>query len=260
MDLLEARARGFAEGSRHPWERARLALVRSLIGAHVGLRPGDTVLDVGCGDTFVVEQLARAYPGVQFYAVDSAFTDDLLDAFRARLGVSNVQLARSLDDVHLTRPASLVLLMDVIEHVSDDVAFLRDVCGRAAVDRSTSVLITVPAYPRLFGAHDRFLGHYRRYSRRSLNALLGEAGLASNHAGHLFATLLPARVLQLVRERVFRTPDGPTALASWTGAEVTARALSGLLVLEGRMALLLSRVGVDVPGLSAFAICRKSAS
>jgi len=260
MDLVEARARGFAEGSRHPWERARLALVSRLIGAHVDLRPGDVVLDVGCGDTFVVEQLARAHPGVQFYAVDSAFTDDLLVAYRSRLGVSNVRLLRSLDDVALTRPASLVLLMDVIEHVSDDVGFLRDVCGRPGVDRSTCVLITVPAYPRLFGAHDRSLGHYRRYSRRSLNSLLGKAGLSSHHDGHLFATLVPARVLQLVRERLFPAPDGPTATASWTGAELTARTLSGLLVLEGRVALLLSRIGVDVPGLSAFAICRKSAS
>ena len=34
-----------------------------------------------------------------------------------------------------------------------------------------------------------------------LDTELGAAGLSSHHAGHLFATLLPARVLQLMREQ-----------------------------------------------------------
>ena len=39
------------------------------------LTAGDTVLDIGCGDTFVVRSSWRGrYPGVHFHAVDSAFT------------------------------------------------------------------------------------------------------------------------------------------------------------------------------------------
>src|SRR5437867_5246281 len=150
MDLIEARARGFEAAVRHPWERARLALVRRLIARHVTLEPGAVVLDIGCGDTFVVEALARAYPVAQFYAVDSAFTDDLIETFRARLSVSNVSLFASLDAVPLTTPASLVLLMDVIEHVPDDVEFVGAVCRGRHVDAQTRLLITVPAYQSLF--------------------------------------------------------------------------------------------------------------
>src|SRR5437763_7474104 len=112
MDLVEARARGFDEAVRHPWEQARLALVNHLIRHHVALQSGDVVFDIGCGDTFVVEQLARRYPQVQFCAVDSAFTDQLLERFRARLTVSNVSLFASLDLVPVAKPAALVLLMD----------------------------------------------------------------------------------------------------------------------------------------------------
>jgi hypothetical protein len=259
MDLVEARARGFDAAVRHPWERARLALVRRLIARHVTLRPGATVLDIGCGDTFVVDELARAYPAVQFYAVDSAFTDDLIEAFRARLSVPNVSLFASLDAVPLTKPASLVLLMDVIEHVPDDVEFLRAVCGGRYVDAQTRLLITVPAYQSLFCSHDRFLGHYRRYSNRTLRRLLDAVEVVPIEAGYLFASLLPVRVLQVLRERLVGSTDAPTDLATWRGGEARSRALAAMLTLDGRIALLLVRVGVSIPGLSNFAICRKSA-
>jgi SAM-dependent methyltransferase len=259
MDLVEARARGFEAAVRHPWERARLTLVGELIARHVALQPGDAVLDVGCGDTFVVEALARTYPAVQFYAVDNAFTGDLLDAFRARLRVGNVRLFESLDAVSLSKPAALVLLMDVIEHVPDDVAFLNDVCARPYVSKDTRLLITVPSFQSLFCSHDRFLGHYRRYSNRMLERLFASAKLASIEAGYLFASLLPVRVLQVVRERIAGFTEAPTDLATWRGSEMNARALAAILTFDGRLALHLARIGVRIPGLSNFAICRKSA-
>jgi hypothetical protein len=259
MDLVEARARGFELVARHPWERARLALVGRLIAEHVRLRPGDVVLDVGCGDTYVVDELAHAHPDVQFYAVDSAFTDDLIATYRARLTTRNVSLFASLDEVPPARPARLVLLMDVIEHVPDDAAFLRDVCGRPLVDRQTSVLITVPSYQVLFCSHDRFLGHYRRYSTRTLRDLLAEVDLVSTRSGHLFASLVPVRVLQVVRERLFRPADAPTRVAMWNGGESATRAFTALLTIDGRLGLWLTEFGVAAPGLSNFAICRKSA-
>jgi hypothetical protein len=259
MDLVEARARGFETAVRHPWEQARLALVGQLIARHVTLQPGDAVLDIGCGDTFVVESLARTYPTVQFYAVDTAFTGDLLDDFRAKLSVGNVQLFGSLDAVSLTKPAALVLLMDVIEHVPDDVAFLNEICGRPYVSQDTRLLITVPSFQSLFCSHDRFLGHYRRYSNRRLRRLFGRVKLTSIEAGYLFASLLPVRVLQVVRERIVGFTEAPTDLATWRGSDVKARALAAVLTFDGRLALQLVRIGVRIPGLSNFAICRKSA-
>src|SRR5436190_18084736 len=140
MDLVEAKARGFKGAIRHPWEQARLSLVHQLVQRHVDLRPGDTVFDIGCGDTYVSEELARRYPGVQFNAVDSNFTDDVMDTLRTRLSVPNVSLFASLESVPVAQPAALVLLMDVIEHVPDDVAFLGGICRRAFVDDATRLL------------------------------------------------------------------------------------------------------------------------
>lgn len=260
MDLVEAQSGGFAQTSRHPWERARLALVSRLIARSAPLADGDVVLDVGCGDTFVAESLARAYPRVQFYAVDSAFTPELIDTFTRRMSVGNVALFSSLGEVPAARAASLVLLMDVLEHVEDDRGMLRSLADSSHTTSATRFLITVPAYGSLFCSHDRFLGHYRRYSFAEFGALLDAASLVPLSAGHLFASLVPLRILQVLHERLVppsRVP--PTGLATWRGSEGAARVMSAALELDGRLALALLALGIRVPGLSNFAVCRTSA-
>jgi SAM-dependent methyltransferase len=262
MDLVEATARDFQAGPRHPWERARLNAVVALIERHAPLKPGDVVLDVGCGDTFVVEQLARIYPQVEYHAVDTAFTDDVVEHLRTRLRDTSVHLHRSLDDVHDRHVAdvAIVLLMDVMEHVPDDGAFLDDVVSRRFVSRNTRFMVTVPSYEWLFSSHDRLLGHYRRYSTAALRRQLESAGLTITEHGRFFASLLPMRVLQTVRERLLNGRHAPaTGLTTWGGGEVAARAIAAVLSVDVRLSMVLSRAGIHVPGLSNFAVCRKSA-
>jgi hypothetical protein len=259
VDLVEAKARGLDEPARHPWERARVALALDIVRRTAPIGPGDVVLDVGCGDTYVVEQFARAYPASIFYAVDSAFTPELIETFRARLTMPNVRLFASLDEVPGERPARLVLLMDVIEHVRDDVAMLRDICARPAVGRGCRFLITVPSYQALFSAHDTFLGHYRRYSLPMLRRTIRAAGLAPVMDGYLFASLLPLRFAQVVREKLSGPPrSGATDLATWNGSDAAGRVLSAVLVAEGRVAMAFARAGLRLPGLSNVAVCKTS--
>jgi len=260
MDLIERAAAVDAESAvRHPWERARLSLAHDLIRRHVPLRPGSVVLDVGCGDTFVSEELARQYPDARFYAVDSAFDDGLIDVLRSRLTVPNVSLFQSLDAVPTAAPAALVLLMDVIEHVPDDVAFLGDICRRPLVGDGTWFLMTVPSFQSLFSSHDRFLGHYRRYTVRSFRQVFKASRLQSKEEGYFFSTLLPLRVMQLLKERVVGSPETFAGLSGWQGSESTSQLIASLLTLDGRISISLARAGLRIPGLSNFALCRKSA-
>ena len=263
MDLAEARPRPVVASPRHPWERARFEVVRRLVARHLVLRRGAVVLDVGCGDTFVVDRFARMNAGVRFYGVDTAFTSDTIRHYREQSNVSNVRLHQSLDDVDLDAAgtAALVLLMDVIEHVEDEATLIRDLLGRPYIDDETWFVITVPAYQRLFSAHDRFLGHYRRYSRTTARQRLDRAGLTLVQCGYFFACLLPVRALQVLRERMLRAGsiDAQTGVASWGWGAVLGNVLTTLLVLDERVARALDFVGIALPGLSLFAICRKSA-
>lgn len=263
MDLAEARARGFEAAVRHPWETARFEVVDQLIRRHVKLAAGCVVMDIGCGDTFVVEALATRYPSAQFFAVDTAFTGDLLERYRARLNNPRIQMSSSLDGIAPppSRPASLVLLMDVIEHIEDDTGFLNGLRARAFVDRETRLLITVPAYQSLFSSHDTFLGHYRRYSNGSLRRLIERSGFRVLDIGYFFGSLLPVRVLQVIKERLFGLkPDQPTSgLVTWTGGKASAALFSSALILDAQMSMAIARSGLRLPGLSNYAICAKSA-
>lgn len=263
MDLVEARARGFQAETRHPWELARLELASRLIDRHVTLVPGAAVLDIGCGDAFVVSSLARRHPLARFYAVDGAFTDELMALYRERLAVPNVSLFASLEDLPPAQPVALVLLMDVVEHIADDRGFLYDLRDRPWMSDDTRWLITVPSYQWLFSEHDRFLGHYRRYSFRKLHALLRSVRLTPLESGYWFTSLLVLRALQVARARLLGAGNGTATddVVTWQGDERTTRRLTSLLMLDGGLGLRLSSLdlGLRLPGLSSFAICRKSA-
>ena len=264
MDLAEARARtsgGRTAASRHPWETARLAVVDRLIAAHATLAPGSVVLDIGCGDTFVAEQLSSKYPGTRFCAVDTAFTEDLVASYRTRLAGTGVEPYASLDEMPAPRtPVALVLLMDVIEHIADPCGFLRGLAARSYIDRQTRFLITVPAFQALFCSHDTFLGHYRRYSSGLLRRQAAASGLAVDEVGYFFFSLLPLRLAQVLKEWIAgsRAPAATTGLVTWGGGPASAEVLRRVLVWDASLALWLNRVGIVVPGLSNYAVCRKS--
>jgi SAM-dependent methyltransferase len=94
-------------------------------------------------------------------------------------------------------PDSCVLL-NVLEHLADDEKVLSRLASILAP--GGAIVILVPAWPALYGPIDRNLGHYRRYTRRSMRELAEKAGLevAKAHYVNLtgfFAWWVNARVL-----------------------------------------------------------------
>jgi hypothetical protein len=263
MDLVEAKERGLESAVRHPWETARIEVIRSLIRRHIPLEPGAIVMDIGCGDTFVAEQLSAEYRDARFYAIDTAFTEELIAHYRARLNNPRILTFPSLDRMtpQPEKPVSLVLLMDVIEHIADDRAFLAALCARPDIGPETRFLITVPAFQSLFCSHDVFLGHHRRYSNRRLHTLLDDTGLKTTAIGYFFASLLPLRVLQVVKERVLgvKPEQASSGLVTWSGGQAKAAILRDALVFDARVSLWLNTLGIRPAGLSNYAICVKSA-
>ena len=68
-----------------------------------------------------------------------------------------------------------VVMMNVLEHIEDDLATLADLRGRLAA--GGRLVIIVPAGEWAFGKIDRRLGHYRRYSKSYSRSLFAKAGL-----------------------------------------------------------------------------------
>lgn len=247
---------------RHPWELVRPAIIRRLLATAVTPDTSGLILDLGCGDAFVVEALSHAYPAATFAAVDVELDDETRRAIAPTLAGRRINLYRSLDDAgaHEGGPADVVLLLDVIEHIEDDIQFLRELRQTRLVGPMTRILITVPSYQRLFSTHDRLLGHHRRYDRRMLVDHLHRAGYRVDDAGAFFGTALLFRTLQLLRERWGGAPRESTDVAVWRGGPVLTTSVRWMLQLDFACSRLLHRAGVRLPGLSQYALCRPSAS
>src|SRR5688572_18337122 len=214
MDLSE---RHDSRGARHPWETARLAAVEKLV-RQLELRE-PRVLDVGCGDGYVITELQRRLGLGQVVAQDAHFTDEHLREF-ARPGAIFV---RELGDMPFR--ADLVLLLDVLEHLEHPRELLSELCEKRVVPGG-HFLITVPAFPALFTQHDVSLRHYRRYTRRDLEREVRDVGLELLGSGHLFASLLAPRALAAIKERLAppgsAPPAAPEGVGKWQGSALAA--------------------------------------
>src|SRR5438094_472913 len=87
-----------------------------------------------------------------------------------------------------------VFLLDVIEHIDDDVSFLRAALRHLQPDGL--VVVNVPASMLLFSDYDRAAGHVRRYTPGGLRKLLHSCGVETQAVqswGMLMVPLLLAR-------------------------------------------------------------------
>ena len=156
--------------------------------------------------------------------------------------------------------------MDVIEHVPDDVEFLSDLCQRF-LSRGGQLLCTVPAWPSLFSNHDVALKHFRRYTPTMGIKTLTAAGLSTRHTGGLFHGLALVRKLQVARGARAEPLDDPfsipeshesVGLAAWNAPKVVTGLVTGVLTAEGLVSGVASRLGIELPGLSWWALCTKT--
>jgi SAM-dependent methyltransferase len=172
---------------------------RCIVSAVRRFPPGRPIIDVGAGNGFVAQGLRDA--DFDVIAVEPGMNGAL--AARQR-GVECV-IRGTVQDVGFDETSlPAVGLFDVLEHIEDDVATLTSICRML---RSRGRLyLTVPAYQFLFSGEDRAAGHFRRYSRRSLNYALTRAGFNIEYGGYFFF-FLPVPIF------LFRT------LPSWFKAD-----------------------------------------
>jgi SAM-dependent methyltransferase len=167
------------------------------------LRPqfGREVLEIGPGYGGVARRLVDA--GIGYRAIDADAS--VIERLRARLAVPAERLsvgdATKPEQIERFRAAGVdtVLLVNVLEHIEDDCAFLRTAARCAPGGR---LVVFVPAMPGLYGTFDSQAGHFRRYSRSGLRDTLVKAGfrirsLSYFNAVGAAAWLLSARVLKL---------------------------------------------------------------
>ena len=222
---------------RHWWFRGRRAVIRALLQrAPPARRP--RLLDAGCGTGRNLADLSDG--AASAHGVDSA---PEAVQFCRRRGLANVSEA-ALDALPFGDAAfDLLLATDVLEHLDDDGAALREL--RRVAAPGARVLLTVPAYRWLWSAHDDAHQHRRRYTRAQLVARVRAAGWEPVVATY-FNTLLLAPIA--LARRISHDGDDYERTPDWLNA-----ALERPMRLEAQ----LIRRGADLPaGVSIGLVAR----
>ncbi len=187
FSLTSLRALSDAE-DRHFWTTTRFVLVARLIERYLGQQPIQ-LLDVGCGSGGLLRALRHRWPTATLAGLDGH--EEALDLCRTKSGGEDLHLIHhhltDMQTLRLETQPNVVVLLDVLEHLDDPAAVVRDLAGRLAT--GGIMIVSVPALPLLWTERDVFLGHRKRYRRSDLAALLSDAGLHVQHSSYLFAAL-----------------------------------------------------------------------
>jgi SAM-dependent methyltransferase len=179
----------------HWWFAGRRRILESFVARIVaGLNLKDRparILDVGCGTGANLEMLA------QFGEAEGVdVSEDALRFCRAR-GLTKVKLGAAEQLPYEDASFDLVTALDVVEHLDDDAAGLREM--RRVLRPDGRALLFVPAFMWLWGVQDDVSNHRRRYTLPELRERVRAAGFEVERATYanltFFAPILAGRLL-----------------------------------------------------------------
>src|SRR5256885_7301800 len=208
---------------------------------------GKIALEVGCGHGLVREMLERDR-GIRVDGCDlNQHALEKATSGKGRLLVYNV-FDRNVD---MLGAYDLLLLMDVIEHIDDDLAFVK--ASLEHLKPGGLVAINVPAHTALYSRYDDVCGHKRRYSVADIKSLFCRAGLEPISIAQWGFFLVPAL---LIRKLILRlTPPERTIRVGFVPANPLLHSiLKGLQDLE-------TKIPFSLPiGSSLLAIAQRAPS
>ena len=171
------------EGGTGFWLDARADAVGQLLRQV----PISTLWDVGAGAGAMAKRLEQ-------YGTAVVSVEPLPEGASEIAAMGAEVFCGTLQDLELpsgSLPA--VGLFDVVEHLEDPSELLGEVARVLAPDGR--LFITVPAYQWLWSAEDEILGHFRRYSAKTLRAELSNAEFSAQSVRYAFASLVPAAAM-----------------------------------------------------------------
>lgn len=250
MDLREVHGfEGSSTRGRHPWEVTRFEFFQTLLRRTNRLSSHSEILDVGSGDAWFSGQLAsnNELPKITCWDLNyGPQSAEQLDIDTDAIALCNARPDRKFD---------LILMLDVLEHVEDDVEFLRETVTTNLQPGGT-LLISVPAWKQLISSHDLWLQHFRRYLPAEFHRALAGADLQAIKKGGLFHSLLLPRSLGVFKERISASaPMEQEPTLQWQAGPWTTRLVKSALRADNWISHRAADIGLPLPGLSLWALC-----
>jgi glycosyltransferase involved in cell wall biosynthesis len=166
---------------------------------------GNRILELGAGIGNMTQQLSGGRKCYLASDIDEEHLARLRVRFRGRpnMDIRKVDLCCAEDFADLRGQFDTVVCLNVVEHVKDDLAALRNIYS--ALAPGGRAIILVPQDQKIYGTLDEVLGHYRRYSDEQLRARMEEAGFVMERTLHFNRVTRPGWWFngRILRRRTF---------------------------------------------------------
>jgi SAM-dependent methyltransferase len=194
----------FSLEEKNFWFRSRNRIIRFLFEKYLGISRPASVLEIGVGTGYVLEELSR----IKNYRVFGAELH--LDGLKyARNRLPNVEFVQ-LDATQMPyrEEFDAIGAFDVLEHIQEDAKVMESV-GRS-LKTNGLFFITAPQYKWFWSKQDEGAYHKRRYSKKEMRSKLETAGFQIEFMGSYVSILFP--VMALVRLPILKKyPSKPGA-------------------------------------------------
>jgi len=185
---------------KHWWFLGRRKIVFSLLEQYLPDRGQLRILDVGCGTGSNLRELEK-----RGEATGVDVSEEAVKFCKLR-GCSSVYKVDSQNLFFKDEMFDVVVALDVIEHIGDDCAALSEY---HRVTKGNGILVlTVPAYDFLWGAHDEINHHKRRYVASELMDKVEKTGFAVERLTYFNTFLFPFVLLARIGQRVTKMANG----------------------------------------------------
>jgi 2-polyprenyl-3-methyl-5-hydroxy-6-metoxy-1,4-benzoquinol methylase len=179
----------------HWWWRARTEYIVETLRRYRPAAGWTTILDIGCGDGLFFGRLKEFGEVEGIEPSPELVSPDNPD--RNRIYICPF-------DEHFTsgKRYSLILMLDVLEHLERPVAALRH--ALELLEPKGTLVATVPAFNMLWTNHDVVNHHQTRYTKKSFRAVAKDAGLDIEEERYLYHWIFPIKLGLRLAEQTLR--------------------------------------------------------
>lgn len=160
-----------------------------MIGKIVSRSAPRTILDIGCGSGSMLKSLQSS--GTVLSGVD--IEPAAIRRCRRLIPSASIFQAEANELPLESGSQELVLALDIIEHSDNDSGIIGE--AYRVLKQGGRLVVTVPAYRRLYGQRDKEAGHKRRYNKKDLVSLLKKEGFHISYSNYYNFILFPLFVL-----------------------------------------------------------------